>query len=141
MGCPWPSSPTPRAQARSVVAGGRKRLVPTNAPRASALLLLRGLGWAGRFPVLVIGEELARGKPDPLPYATALRLLDAEASRAVAFGDSLSGVRAAVAAGVATVGLLTALPEDALRAAGAHLVARDFADPALVALVRALARA
>ena len=38
---------------------------------------LRGLGLEQRFPVLIIGEELARGKPDPLPYATALSELGA----------------------------------------------------------------
>src|SRR6202142_4749253 len=48
--------------------------VVTNAPRDNALLLLPGLGWGARFPVLVIGEELTRGKPDPLPYLTAMQV-------------------------------------------------------------------
>jgi beta-phosphoglucomutase-like phosphatase (HAD superfamily) len=109
--------------------------VVTNAPRENALLLLRGLGWERRFSVLVIGEELERGKPDPLPYLTALARLGAAPCHAVAFEDSLSGVRAAVAAGIAAVGLLTALTEDALRSAGAFAVARDFEDAALLALL------
>jgi beta-phosphoglucomutase len=109
--------------------------VVTNAPRDNALLLLRGLGWADRFSVLVIGEELARGKPDPLPYLTAIQRLGADASYALAFEDSLSGVRAAVAAGVETVGLTTGLTEDALRGAGAATVARDFNSPVLQELL------
>ena len=86
--------------------------------------------------MLVIGEELERGKPDPLPYSTALARLGAAPSGAAAFEDSLSGVRAAAAAGIATVGLLAALAEDALRAAGAFAVAPDFEDLALLAFLR-----
>jgi len=109
--------------------------VVTNAPRDNALLLLRGLGWATRFPVLVIGEELARGKPDPLPYLTAMQHLGVDARHALAFEDSLSGVRAAVAAGVETIGLTTALSRDALRDVGATDVVQDFTDPALLELL------
>jgi beta-phosphoglucomutase len=109
--------------------------VVTNAPRDNAHLLLRGLGWADRFPVLVIGDELARGKPDPMPYQVAMRELGADAARSLAFEDSLSGVRAAVAAGVETIGLMTALPEESLRAAGASRAVRDFTDSALLALL------
>jgi beta-phosphoglucomutase-like phosphatase (HAD superfamily) len=110
--------------------------VVTNAPRDNALLLLSGLGWLDRFPVLVIGDELARGKPDPLPCLTALQWLGADAAQAVAFEDSLSGVRAAAAAGVETIGLMTALDEQSLRGAGAASIARDFTDGALLARLR-----
>jgi beta-phosphoglucomutase-like phosphatase (HAD superfamily) len=110
--------------------------VVTNAPRDNALLMLRGLGWPERFPTLVIGDELARGKPDPLPYLTALQRLGSHASRAVAFEDSLSGVRAAVAAQIETIGILTALNEDVLRDAGAAAVAQDFTNPRLLELLQ-----
>ncbi len=110
--------------------------VVTNAPRDNALLLLRGLGWAARFPVLIIGEELTRGKPDPLPYLTAMQQLGVAAGQALAFEDSLSGVRAAVTAGVETIGLTTALTHDALRGAGATTSVQDFTDPALLDLLR-----
>ncbi|MFM8990183.1 MAG: HAD family hydrolase, partial [Alphaproteobacteria bacterium] len=69
--------------------------VVTNAPRANAEQMLAGLGLSARFDVVVIGDELACGKPDPLPYATALGLLGAEPGRAVAFEDSRSGIAAA----------------------------------------------
>ncbi|MCC7272083.1 MAG: HAD-IA family hydrolase [Alphaproteobacteria bacterium] len=111
--------------------------VVTNAPRDNAELMLGGLGLATRFPVLVIGDELARGKPDPLPYATALERLGSTADRAFAFEDSCSGVRAAAAAGIETFGLLTGLDEPTLRAAGAAAVIDDFADPRLLAKLEA----
>jgi HAD superfamily hydrolase (TIGR01509 family) len=110
--------------------------VVTNAPRDNAVLMLRGLGLANRFPVLVIGDELARGKPDPLPYLTAMQRLGTDPSHSLAFEDSLSGVRAAAAAGIETIGLMTALSEDALRGAGAAAVVRDFTDAALLEAMR-----
>ncbi len=114
------------AAAREVPCG-----VVTNAPRPNAEKMLAGLGLADRFPVLVIGDELPRGKPDPLPYLTGLQRLGGEAARAVAFEDSLSGIRAASAAGIFTFGMRTALSDATLRDAGASAVISDFTDPAL----------
>lgn len=114
-----------------------KTAVVTNAPRANAEMMLAALGLGTRFPVLVIGDELARGKPDPLPYLTALERLGATADAALAFEDSRSGVQAASAAGVETVGVLTGLDADTLKASGAAAAIADFADPWLLAkLVR-----
>lgn len=107
--------------------------VVTNAPRANALAMLGGLGWAGRFPVLVIGDELPRGKPDPLPYRTALERLGGRPDRALAFEDSGAGVRAAAGAGVTTIGILGGLTETELRAAGAAFAVADFDDPCVAA--------
>jgi HAD superfamily hydrolase (TIGR01509 family) len=109
--------------------------VVTNAPRANAEAMLRGLGLAARFAHLVIADELAHGKPHPLPYLTGLARTGGETGRALAFEDSRSGVRAAVAAGIETVGLLTGLDEATLRAEGAQHVIRDFDDARLWALL------
>lgn len=111
--------------------------VVTNAPRANAEMMLGALGLATRFPVLVIGDELARGKPDPLPYATALARLGVHAEAALAFEDSRSGVAAARAAGVFTFGITTGLDAASLHAAGADATIRDFADPLLCETLRA----
>lgn len=108
-----------------------KTAVVTNAPRANAEMMLAALGLAARFPVLVIGDELPRGKPDPLPYATALERLGARAERALAFEDSRSGIAAARAAGIYTFGMTTGLDATSLQAAGASAAIRDFADPLL----------
>lgn len=110
--------------------GGRSAVV-TNAPRANAELMLKATGLAGRFDTLVIGDELARAKPDPLPYLTALQVLGGQPQQAVAFEDSSSGVTAASGAKVWTFGMLGALDETRLRAAGADAVIRDFNAAAL----------
>ncbi|KUM02488.1 HAD-IA family hydrolase [Chromobacterium subtsugae] len=105
--------------------------VVTNAPRANAELMLGGLGLAQRIDALVIGDELAHGKPHPLPYQTGLARLGGRAERACAFEDSPSGMRAACAAGIHSYGIAGALPPQKLLDAGAAAVIADFAAPEL----------
>ena len=114
---------------------GLKRAVVTNAPRANAEKVLAALGIGGRLPIVVIGGELARSKPDPLPYLTALERTEAQAACSLAFEDSLSGVRAAAAAGLAVVGMATTLDARTLIEAGATFAARDFTDPRIFELI------
>ena len=111
--------------------------VVTNAPRANVETVLDALGLAERLPLWVIGPELPRAKPDPLPYLTALARLGADPARSLAFEDSLSGLRAARAAELTTIALTTTLPADKLLAAGAEIAIADFADPRLLPLIEA----
>jgi HAD superfamily hydrolase (TIGR01509 family) len=116
---------------------GLKRAVVTNAPRANAEKVLAALGIAQRLPILVIGGELQRSKPDPLPYLTALERTGASADHSLAFEDSLSGVRAAAAAGLAVVGMTTTLDSRTLIEAGATFAASNFTDPRIFELIEA----
>ncbi len=61
--------------------------------------------WEGLFRVVISGEEVARSKPDPDVYLAALQRLGRTASSAVALEDTLAGVQAAAAAGLAVVSL------------------------------------
>jgi HAD superfamily hydrolase (TIGR01509 family) len=56
-----------------------------------------------RFPVSIAGDEVARGKPDPLPYLRAAAQLKAPIERAVVLEDSINGVRAGWSAGATVV--------------------------------------
>ena len=114
---------------------GLGRAVVTNAPRANADAVLSALGLAARLSIVVIGSELERSKPDPLPYLRGLELTRAAASRSVAFEDSPPGVRSAAAAGLAVVGITSSLDEASLIGAGALFAAADFADPRIRALI------
>nr|WP_314482825.1 HAD-IA family hydrolase [uncultured Pseudomonas sp.] len=109
--------------------------VVTNAPRLNAEHMLEGLGLGERFDHVVIADELAKPKPDPLPYLTGLQRLDAHAGQALAFEDSLPGVKAASAAGIFTVGLATTQAPQRLIEAGASLVIENFEDARLWALM------
>lgn len=109
--------------------------VVTNAPRLNAEHMLAAMGLSRRFEHVLVADELARPKPDPLPYLTGLQRLQAEAGQALAFEDSLPGVKAASDAGIYTVGLATTQTAERLHEAGAKLVIDDFNDPRLWALI------
>ena len=134
-----PLAPTPGLAALldRADALGLARAVVTNAPRANLLRVLDALGIAARMPTLVVAEELARGKPDPLPYLVALERLGADAAASVAFEESPSGARSAAGAGLAIVGISGEAGAHRLIEAGATFVARDFADPRIAELIDA----
>jgi HAD superfamily hydrolase (TIGR01509 family) len=112
----------------------------TNAPRLNAEMLLAGLGIGHRFKALVIGDELAHGKPHPMPYLEGLRAVGAAPGLSLAFEDSRSGVQSASAAGIATIGIRTSLRHADMVAAGAFISAESFDDPELIRLVDELVK-
>lgn len=116
-------------------AQGLKLALVTNGPRLNVEHTLKALGIAHRFPITVAGEDVARGKPDPLPYRTALDRLGIGPDEAMAFEDSPSGLKAAKAAGIVTVGVLTGQTAEALAALGADLTVRDFSNPGLMRML------
>jgi HAD superfamily hydrolase (TIGR01509 family) len=112
---------------------GIRRVAVTNAPRDNAHLMLKVLKLDSWFEKVVLGEECTRAKPFPDPYLEGLRQLGMEAHETIVFEDSPSGIRAAVAAGIPTIGLLTGQSEEVLREAGATMIVKDFRD--VVALI------
>ncbi|KAB2626933.1 haloacid dehalogenase-like hydrolase domain-containing protein Sgpp [Pyrus ussuriensis x Pyrus communis] len=110
---------------------GLRRAAVTNAPKLNAELILSKLKLTDFFEIVVLGEECVRAKPFPDPYLTALEKLNLSNEHAFIFEDSVSGVKAGVAAGMPVVGLGTRNPEEALINAGASFVIKDFDDPKL----------
>ncbi|BAU41443.1 HAD family hydrolase [Leptolyngbya sp. O-77] len=108
-----------------------RRAVVTNAPVENAEFLMQTLALKPLFPVVVLGDELPKGKPDPLPYQTALERLGVSATEAIAFEDSPSGICSAVGAGIPTVGVAATHSAEELSQLGTRLVIQDFTDPRL----------
>lgn len=113
-----------------------KRAVVTNAPVENAQFMLQVLKLEAVFPTVILGDELPCGKPDPLPYQMVLDRLGVSAQHAVAFEDSPSGIRSAVAAGILTIGIASTHAPEELYALGTTLVVNDFTDPRLWQLLQ-----
>jgi HAD superfamily hydrolase (TIGR01509 family) len=62
------------------------------------------------FDVVVTGDTVRRGKPDPEPYLTALERLGVPATDTVAIEDSETGTRSAEAAGCTVLVVPQAVP-------------------------------
>ncbi len=108
-------------------AAGVSVAVVTNAPRPNAEFMLEATGLVSLVDRLTIGEECVAPKPDAAPYRETLDVLGVGASEAIAFEDSPSGLRSAVAAGLAVVGMTTTQPAVDLLAAGAQVAWGSFA--------------
>jgi len=80
--------------------------ITTTTSRANVEALLGahlGARWYEWFAVVVCGEDVARKKPDPEVYASAVAALGLEPHQALAIEDSPDGAAAAYAAGVPVV--------------------------------------
>ena len=84
----------------------------------------------------MLADEVEAVKPDPAPYRAALEKTGVGAEEALAFEDSVSGIASSVAAGIPTVGIASTQDPERLLEAGAFMVAKDFTDPELRALIR-----
>jgi beta-phosphoglucomutase family hydrolase len=79
---------------------GVPHAVATSSPSLYAAAVLREIGVAERFDVLVTGDMVERGKPAPDIYLAAAERLGTPASACLALEDSPNGVQAAKAAGL-----------------------------------------
>ncbi len=125
----------PIAGLAGVLEWASKRQIPvalvTNAPKENKDAMLSALGLTGRFWPVVLGDELPRGKPDPLPFLTALDILQIAPQNAMGFDDSAHGIRSASRAGTFVVGLMTGLGGAELARHGADLTNVDYTDQTL----------
>jgi mannitol-1-/sugar-/sorbitol-6-phosphatase len=79
--------------------------IVTSSGRGFALTSLRAAG----LPVpdvLITGEDVAAGKPDPEGYLRAARAIAAEPAQVIVVEDAPPGIRAAKAAGATVIGVL-----------------------------------
>ena len=75
---------------------------------------------------ILTAADIERGKPDPACYLAAAAKLRVAPAECVVFEDTVSGVRAAVAAGMAGVGIQTGRLADRLVAEGVRHIVPDF---------------
>jgi HAD superfamily hydrolase (TIGR01509 family) len=98
------------------------KAVATSSMRTSALRKLSVTGLEGFFRQVVSVNDVTRPKPAPDPFLLAAELLGVDAAACVAFEDSETGARAAMAAGMTVVQVPDVLPT---KGEHAHYVAAN----------------
>jgi HAD superfamily hydrolase (TIGR01509 family) len=109
--------------------------VASNAEAANLDFVLDNARLRAHFPVVVDGHMVTHPKPHPEIYLLAAVRLGVEPSRCIVIEDSLTGVRAGLAAGMAVAGIETTLspvPETGVSV-------KDFRDPRLCGWIRQVA--
>lgn len=75
----------------------------TNKAAQFTLPILKDLGIADYFEIVICGDTLAKKKPDPLPLLHAAERLAVQPENSLMLGDSMSDVKAARAAGFSII--------------------------------------
>lgn len=107
-------------------AAGLALAVGTSAGRRRAQETLERFGLASHFAVLVTGDEVRAGKPDPAIFLQAAAGLRIPPECLLVCEDAVPGVQAAKSAGMRCLGIAANGRRPLLEKAGADWVAKDF---------------
>lgn len=99
--------------------------VASSSTKAAIQANLANGGIEGYFDVLLSGESLGRGKPDPLIFLETAKLLGTDPARTIVLEDSFNGVKAGYNGGFITIMVPDlAEPTDKVRAQASKVVRR-----------------
>ncbi|MEA2037429.1 MAG: HAD family phosphatase [Nanoarchaeota archaeon] len=96
--------------------------VCTSSPRAVFEIACRTFPILGEMGVVVTGDEVNDGKPNPEAYSLAIRRLGLEPYECAGLEDSVNGVKSIVEAGATAVGVTNSFSLKELKEAGAQLI-------------------
>jgi beta-phosphoglucomutase len=88
--------------------------IGSSSPRENITCIIEVLGVSKFFDVVICGEDVHRGKPDPEVFQLAAKRLGASPDTCVVFEDAHVGLEAARRAGMKVVGVATTHPADTL---------------------------
>ena len=98
----------------------------SSASRRRVEYILDHLDLKRRFPVVVTGDDVDSGKPDPTIFRLAARDLSVDAASILVCEDAVCGVQAAKAAGMKCLAIAANGRGPLLQKAGADHIAPDF---------------
>lgn len=108
--------------------------IATSASKARTASTLKRLRLSDHFDVVVTGDDVLEGKPDPAVYNLVCSRLGSDTGSSFAIEDAVSGIRAAKGAGLHCIGVSDSRCEEKLRAAGADHVIENFVGLSLKSL-------
>lgn len=85
---------------------GGKTAIASTAREKNLRNALRHLGAENDFDIILAGESVSKGKPDPEIYSTVLRLANVTPTEALVFEDSEIGCQSAAAASLPYIRIL-----------------------------------
>ncbi|MDQ3071389.1 MAG: HAD-IA family hydrolase [Acidobacteriota bacterium] len=86
-------------------AAGWRQAIASSAPRANIDAVLAAIDLGHDFTVIVAGEDVTLGKPDPQVFLLAAERLGVPPDRAVVVEDAAAGIEAATRAGMKSIGV------------------------------------
>lgn len=105
--------------------------VATSGSRPRVERTLEKFALRDRFRLIVTGDDVPRGKPDPALFLLAARSLQTEVENILVCEDAVSGVVAARAAGMKCLAIAANSRAARLKEAGASIIVEDFTQTTL----------
>ncbi len=81
--------------------------IVTGSPHKAVLHVLHSLGIESLINLIVSGDDVKKGKPDPEPYLLAAEKLGVSSEECLVLEDSVNGVKAARTAGMNVIAIAT----------------------------------
>lgn len=119
----YPEAPLfPKAKTflREVKKQGRLMALTTSTKRPLQSLVFKRHDLASFFDVIVTGDEVTKGKPDPEPYLYTVKQLKLDPEQCLVVEDSLAGVKSAARAGCFVLGITHSFSKELLEQSGAN---------------------
>lgn len=113
---------------------GLQVALASSASRARVEYMLKDFGLDSRFRVVVSGDDVAAGKPDPAIFRLAAEGLGMSPDKLLVCEDAVCGVEAAKAAGMRCLAIATNGRGELLKEAGADRIVPDFRSASLADL-------
>ncbi|RYD37981.1 MAG: HAD family phosphatase [Verrucomicrobiaceae bacterium] len=107
---------------------GRLHGLTTSASRSTQRLSFETFGFGPYFDIIITGEDITKGKPDPEPFILTAEKLGLDPAGCIVIEDSINGVRSGHAAGCTVIALTTTFPREALFEAGADHVIDSYSE-------------
>jgi beta-phosphoglucomutase len=100
--------------------------VASSASRSRVKFVLAQLNLTSSFQVVITGDDVTPGKPDPKIFRMAAKALGVEARNILVCEDAVNGVEAAKTAGMKCLAIAANGRGPVLEKAGADLIVSDF---------------
>jgi HAD superfamily hydrolase (TIGR01509 family) len=102
---------------RSLNAAGHEQAIASSTPLENIHLILNGLTIHGLFDVIISGETVTRGKPDPEAFLKAAEGMALLPYRCLVIEDAPAGISAAKRAEMKAIGVTNTVPGEKLSSA------------------------
>lgn len=93
----------PAAAILARMRGVRPCALVSSGNRHGVEAIVRAMGWGDAFGVIITGDDVARGKPDPEPFLMAADRLGVIAADCVVYEDTAEGLESARRAGMLAI--------------------------------------
>jgi beta-phosphoglucomutase len=107
---------------------GWRQAIGSSAPAENIRILLTATGTGDYIDAIASGDDVTEGKPNPEVFLLAFQRLGVSPANGVVIEDAPAGVRGAVRAGAAALGVTTTQTRETLEDAGAQRVVNSLAE-------------